>query len=126
MYSEHDFMKHKQQGASLAQSAARQSHNLKVVSSSLTGGTDYFFLFCLLRIIFLEDLSSTEWCGCVCMCLEVEAKYVQAVRVRSFYSLWFGHYWGESVDTGAHRRMPYWEDACCSKQGTIKSVLMCP
>ena len=28
--------------ASLAQSAARQSHNLKVVSSSLTGGT--FFL----------------------------------------------------------------------------------
>ena len=29
--------------ASLAQSAARQSHNLKVVSSSLTGGTDFFF-----------------------------------------------------------------------------------
>ena len=37
--------------ASLAQSAARQSHNLKVVSSSLTGGsffflcTSFFFLF---------------------------------------------------------------------------------
>lgn len=30
--------------ASLAQSAARQSHNLKVVSSSLTGGT-FFFSF---------------------------------------------------------------------------------
>ena len=30
--------------ASLAQSAARQSHNLKVVSSSLTGGT--FFSLC--------------------------------------------------------------------------------
>ena len=29
--------------ASLAQSAARQSHNLKVVSSSLTGGTVFFF-----------------------------------------------------------------------------------
>ena len=29
--------------ASLAQSAARQSHNLKVVSSSLTGGTFFFF-----------------------------------------------------------------------------------
>ena len=31
--------------ASLAQSAARQSHNLKVVSSSLTGGTFLFFFF---------------------------------------------------------------------------------
>ena len=30
--------------ASLAQSAARQSHNLKVVSSSLTGGRHCFFL----------------------------------------------------------------------------------
>ena len=28
----------------MAQSAARQSHNLKVVSSSLTGGTLFFFL----------------------------------------------------------------------------------
>ena len=28
--------------ASLAQSAARQSHNLKVVSSSLTGGNSFF------------------------------------------------------------------------------------
>ena len=32
--------------ASLAQSAARQSHNLKVVSSSLTGGTNFFFVHC--------------------------------------------------------------------------------
>ena len=34
-------------GASLAQSAARQSHNLKVVSSSLTGGTVFFSFFTL-------------------------------------------------------------------------------
>ena len=30
--------------APLAQWAARQSHNLKVVSSSLTGGTAFFFV----------------------------------------------------------------------------------
>ena len=36
--------------ASLAQSAARQSHNLKVVSSSLTGGTFFIvFLFIFLH-----------------------------------------------------------------------------
>ena len=36
--------------ASLAQSAARQSHNLKVVSSSLTGGT----FLSIFHIIFLS------------------------------------------------------------------------
>ena len=30
--------------ASVAQSAARQSHNLKAVSSSLTGGNIFFYL----------------------------------------------------------------------------------
>ena len=35
--------------APLAQWAARQSHNLKVVSSSLTGGTDFF---CTVLLLF--------------------------------------------------------------------------
>ena len=37
--------------ASLAQSAARQSHNLKVVSSSLTGGT-FFLLPQIIRMVY--------------------------------------------------------------------------
>ena len=44
-------------GASLAQSAARQSHNLKVVSSSLTGGT--FFHFCELLTLLSTVLLMT-------------------------------------------------------------------
>ena len=43
-----------QSAASLAQSAARQSHNLKVVSSSLTGGT--FFEFFSANTLAFESL----------------------------------------------------------------------
>ena len=36
----------------MAQSAARQSHNLKVVSSSLTGGTAFFCFFFFVCVFF--------------------------------------------------------------------------
>ena len=67
----------KAQGASLAQSAARQSHNLKVVSSSLTGGTDYFLFlppqnqltFIFLKDFFKHRMVSVHGCVCVCVCV---------------------------------------------------------
>ncbi len=45
--------------ATLAQSAERQSHNLKVVSSSLTGGIIFLLLF-FLFIIFVQAIFDTD------------------------------------------------------------------
>ena len=57
--------------ASLAQSAARQSHNLKVVSSSLTGGTLFFNLIRMDVLVSLHfyNISSDSICSsCVLKC----------------------------------------------------------
>ncbi len=51
-------------GASLAQSAARQSHNLKVVSSSLTGGTFFFSFDIHMYVLYKQFAYEDSELGC--------------------------------------------------------------
>ena len=80
-------------GASLAQSAARQSHNLKVVSSSLTGGTNFFLFFQIARsdviVVFFVNYSYNSLGGnsqacpyvqIILYCSEVFALVVSILR----------------------------------------------